>query len=279
MEATLSPSMVNHTIQLARLVYNILKYMELDKNLSNAMRDCIHTCEQCCLNIIRTCNSYKNLLTSENSLPMTNPVNFDVCDLVHGLLDAFSDTLSSYCETDLKFYPKLRPYTSIRIDQKLFEITVLNILYCFVKYRVPGSSGPLKLTVYVTERREDITIHIRGGYSDKSKNQAPEIKSELSSVLSRFLCFDDEEFIDLSLELAKQAVTFAQGSLECKKLKASTRYDITFPKFTGSTSYLGSTRSYKPSKEMFTETYSEFNLETDLKKLIDILSFTEDLKL
>ena len=284
METNLSISMLNHTIQLARLIYNILKRTELQLNLTNDVRDGLHTCEQCCLNIIRTCNSYKTLSSSEKDVPITNPVNFDVCDLVQGLLKAFSDTLSSYCETDIKFYPKLRPYTSIRIDQKLFEITVLNILYCFVKNRAPRTSGPLKLTVYVTETYDNITLHIRGRYSDKDKPDSPDLKSELTSKLSSFLCFDDEEFVELSLKLAKWAVSFAQGSLECKNLKNSTRYDITFPKFTGSTTFLSSTCSYRPSREMFTETYSEFNLEsllekeTMLEKLIHILSSMEGLE-
>ena len=278
MEVNLNISLLNHTIMLARLVYNILIRAELREDLSGAMRDYIHTCQQCCLNIIRTCNSYKTLLTANEKVPSVKPVNFDVCNLVQGLLDAFSETLSAYCDTDIKFYSKLRPYTSIRIDQKLFEITVLNILYCFVKYRAPGTTEPLKLTVYVTETYDDITLHIRGRNAVAKDSETSKLKSELNSILSDFLCFNEEEFIKLSIDLAKWAVSSAQGSMEWEDLKTTTRYDITFPKFTGSATTMGSTRTYRPSKEMFTETCSEFNLEAMLEKLIGLLSPMEDSK-
>ena len=271
--------MLNHTILLARLIFNINKHAEQSDNLSGVMRDYLNTCQQCCLNIIRTCNSYKNLLPENGDMPFTNPVNFDVVDLVKGLLDAFSNNLSAYCETDINFYSRLRPFTSIRIDQKMFEITVLNILYCFVRTRTSQNSEPLRLTVYVTETYDDIILHIKSRKSDKSKNKEGGVKSVSHSIISTFL--NEEEFIDLSLRLANKAASFAGGSIECKALKTTDRYDITFPKFTGSATSLGSTATYRASKELFDETCSEFNLESSLKKesmlkeLIEILSSME----
>lgn len=279
MEITLSIPMLDYNIQLARVIYNILKRAELTQNLSGEMRDHLHTCQQCCLSIIRICNSYKVLITAKNQTPVTSPVNFNVCELVQGLLDAFSETLSTYCDIDIRFQPKINPYTSICIDQKLFEITVLNILYLFVRNRVPGSSAPLKLTVYVNETRDDITLHIRSRKPDKKPTRTTKHKAQLNSVMNSLLRFDEEGFTELSLDLAKWAATSAHGRLEWETLKDSIRYDITLPKFSGNTNILGATIPYRKSDELYLETFSEFNLVSELEKVEGLLSFVEDLKL
>ncbi len=279
METTLSIPMLDYNIQLARVIYNILKYAELNQNLSGKMRDYIHTCQQCCLSIIRICNSYKVLLATKKETPVTSPVNFNVCELVQGILDAFSETLSAYRDTDIRFQSKINPYTSICIDQKLFEITFLNILYLFVRNCTPGSSTPLKLTVYVNETRENITLHIRSRKPVKKPSRTTKHKARLNSVMNSLLRFDEEEFSELSLDLARWAATSAHGTLEWETLKDSIRYDITLPKFTGNANILGSTVPYRKSAELYLETFSEFNLIAKLEEVEGLLSFVEDLEL
>lgn len=249
--------------------YLFLSYSLLQKVLYRDLpHDVLETlCSvQFCLSHMNRMNNLFEYITSDSAKgKITLNENFDSENILTEFTNVFEKTVADYVDVSISCSSKLTSAVPIVINKARFELLFLNILYCSVQSIDSANSSKAKISLYLTETKNNIVFHIR----DNCRNMNREI---VDCVFSKkpLPSFDDssaDAVIAFSLEGALRSAHDQNYKLSYKALKSGNRYDISIPKFHPvSEKTARSLSPYIPTALFFEETFADIKLERILRE-------------
>ncbi len=217
----------------------------------------------------RICNVVDYLINSDTKPQEQSLQSFEVKNLISEILRSFEETVASYSPVTIDLSVNLKGTSSILLSKSHFELVILNLLYCCIKTKPDRKSTPVKISISVTENKNNIVFHIR------DNNKCINMDEVNASLGDSPLFFKDTEacafatLIALSLRVAQKSAEEMNGSFVHTPLKHGNRYDIHLPKLVNAPTYmLCSPVPYVPTYAYYTEFFADLKLEAILKKVI-----------
>ncbi|MBR5155689.1 MAG: HAMP domain-containing histidine kinase [Clostridia bacterium] len=249
--------------------YNSLQIVECSEHLSAIERKHLSASMLCTLHMSRICNVVDYLLNSEDDSREQTLESFEIENLIEEIVCRFESAVSNYSPVSIDLSTKLKDTNSILLSKSHFELVILNLLYCCVKTKPDGNPIPVKISISVTENKNDIVFHIR----DNNKSlDIEEINTAFWDSASSFESIDGWSFatlIALSLRVAQKSTKEMNGSLIYTPLKHGNRYDIHLPKLVNTPTYMMcSPVPYVPTYSYYNEFFADLKLEHILRKII-----------
>lgn len=251
--------------QLILISYNATNtILSTERSLSVKNMQNLRTSQVCKLHMNRICNICEYLFQNKKGTSaISKKQTFEPDLLVTIIARNFADAVSGYAEIHVSFTPKAAT-KPITVEKTKFELAVFNLLYCSL-HGIKQKDTPLKLTLYITENKNETVFHIR----DNSKSISQEIIDYV--FLDKNIGFKPDSLFDsvvaLSLNAAAKAAEDMGGNLTYTTLKTGNRYDIALPKANKSQNAYtaNSIESYKPNYKYLSEILASIHAEELLK--------------
>ncbi len=248
------------------LSYSLLQKV-LYRDLPHDILETLCSVQFCLSHMNRMNNLFEYITSDSGTAKITARENFDPENILTEFTNVFEKTISDYVDVSISCSSKLSKTVPIVINKTRFELLFLNLLYCSVQSIDPTASSRAKITLYLTETKNNIVFHIR----DNCRSMRQEI---VESVFSKkpLPNFDDcsaDAVIAFSLEGALRSANDQNYKLSYKALKSGNRYDISIPKFhPNQGEFARSLSTYVSTTLFFEETFADIKLEQILKRKI-----------
>ena len=241
------------------LAHTTLEQVRLNENLSPAGLLNVKTLDLCHHHMNHICQFIEHIAEGNEPDTPYDTISYDSEQLLSGITEAFTKTISGYSSVTPIFASKLKTPCPVLVNKTNFETIILNLLYSCLKINDLSDNRKNQITLSVSDTKKNIIFHIRTNSTITS--------SELLEDIVLFYNDDEEELFSrdaslaLALEIADKFISEANGTLSFKPLKSGTRYDISLPKLPDiDQSVMCSSGHYTPSYKLFEETFAEFKL-------------------
>ncbi len=226
--------------------------------------------------INRICNIVDYLINSEPDIQEQTLENFEIENIIGEIVNRFEQTVSSCSPVSVDLTVNLKGTNSILLSKSHFELVILNLLYCCIKTNPNKKSKPVKISISVTENKNDIVFHIR---NNNESLDIDEINASFESAPA-FEGIDTLSFatlIALSLRAAQKSTKEMNGTLVCTPLKHGNRYDLHLPKLVNTPAYmLCSPVPYVPTYAYYNQFFADLKLVPILEQIISCLEDETD---
>ncbi len=276
-------SMISTLKDVACLGYNSIGALETNENLSVVGQNHLNALKFCTLQTNRLCNVMSFLMSSTPDDDGQILENFEIENLINEIINRFSKSVSAYSPVSAETHINLKDTVSIILNKAKFELIFLNILYCCIK-KTPGSKTvPLKLSIHVTENKNNIVFHIHSSSTCLTNEFVGNILFGSGSLPGDISDNSFKALISMSLNVAQKAAKQIGGSVSHTSLKRGNRFDISLPKFQHDLPGYSacSTVPYIPTYSYYNEIFADIRLEALLQNIVDELEkggiFTGDI--
>ena len=243
------------------VAYTSLENLKTSESLSPAGMLQVKTISLCHRHMNHICRLVDYLTTPSSDSIKKN--YYDSEELLSGITEAFSKTVSDYLPVSANFSSKLKSPHLVNINKNKFETVFLNILYSCLKAADLSGNRRTKLALSISETKTNITFRIRSN----SNSPAPEIIEMIlsDSYVDATDLLSQDAILALSLKIASLYVEEFNGSLTYTTTKNGSTYNLSIPKAPAeASSKLHSALTYVPTYKHFDETFAEFILESIL---------------
>ena len=276
-------SMISTLKDVACLSYNSIGALEMNENLSVVGQNHLNALKFCTLQTNRLCNVLNFLMNSNPDDDEQILENFEVENLINEIINRFTQSVSAYSPVSAEAHINLKDTISIILNKAKFELIFLNILYCCIK-KTPGSKTvPLKLSIYVTENKDNIVFHIHSIGTSLTNEFVDNVLFGPGPLPGDISDNSFATLISISLNVAQKAAKQIGGRVSHTALKRGNRFDIYLPKFQNKLSGYSvySTVPYIPTYRYYNEIFADIRLEALLQNIVDELEkggiFTGDI--
>ncbi len=261
-DENLIASIISSFKHMSYLSHQSVIAIETNESLSVSGQKHLNSLRFCALQASRLCNMMNYLMDPDTRETEKRTENFEIEDILNGIVSTFCQTLSAYMPITSKCTINLNSSTSILLDKSRFELIFLNLLYCCVKKRTNRKTPNLRLLVSVTENKENVVFHIRDNSSNLNHQIIDAVFSPSPSKLKISATGSFDSLILLSLKVAYKSALQMGAGLSYAPLKSGNRFDICVPKAPAHADTRAcSPKVYSPDDRRYHEILASFILE------------------
>ncbi len=247
--------------QITAQTFGSIYVLENCPSLSSFERKHLNCIKLSILNTQRLHNTLA-FLRSSNSADVQKIENYDIEPMIKDFLSEFERMSSGYAPLSVRFISRLKTTRGIALSKIHFEFIMLNLLYCCIKPVPNKKCNPVKITVSVSETKDDVVFHVYDNSRYFNPNELKAPSQDLALSFAEASIGSAPSFMELSLRVVQKSAADMNGRFAFSTLKSCNRYDIYLPKVVDSLSCnMCSPVRYIPTYEYFHEMLADIKLE------------------